>query len=115
MNERSIGAKVAGFRQAQGLTTTKLAQKVGISQAQISRLENGKQGFRSATLEKIANALSVRISDLVRDDGDGNGALSPKLAAALRNKGFLVFMEQAAAAYLENPKALAALDKTLTR
>ena len=38
------------------MTTTELARRVGISQAQISRLENGLQGFRSTTLFKIAKA-----------------------------------------------------------
>ena len=41
------------------MTTTELAKKVGISQAQISRLENGQQGFRSGTLVKIAKVLRV--------------------------------------------------------
>jgi transcriptional regulator with XRE-family HTH domain len=41
------------------MTTTALAAKVGISQAQISRLENGQQGFRSETLVKLAKALKV--------------------------------------------------------
>lgn len=54
-----IGAKVKALREAGGLTASRLAQKVGISQAQISRLENGQQGFRSQTLAKIAKALKV--------------------------------------------------------
>ncbi len=41
------------------MTTTALAANVGISQAQISRLENGQQGFRSGTLVKLAKALKV--------------------------------------------------------
>ena len=45
------------MRQQLGMTTTQLARRVGISQAQISRLENGLQGFRSTTLFKIAKAL----------------------------------------------------------
>ncbi len=46
-----------GLREELGMTVTELARRVGISQAQISRLENGLQGFRSATLFKIALAL----------------------------------------------------------
>ena len=57
MTNRDIGARVSALRQERGLTTTKLARRVGISQAQISRLENGLQGFRSGTLLKIAKAL----------------------------------------------------------
>ncbi len=54
-----IGARVKALREVGGLTASRLALKVGISQAQISRLENGRQGFRSGTLVKIAKALKV--------------------------------------------------------
>ncbi len=54
-----IGSTVKAIRAESGLTTTRLAKKVGISQAQISRLENGQQGFRSGTLVRIAKALKV--------------------------------------------------------
>jgi transcriptional regulator with XRE-family HTH domain len=59
MKSKDIGQTVKALRRDLGLTTTDLAKKVGISQAQISRLENGQQGFRSATLVKIAKALKV--------------------------------------------------------
>ena len=59
MKPKEIGATVKALRRELGLTTTDLARKVGISQAQVSRLENGQQGFRSATLIKIAKALKV--------------------------------------------------------
>ena len=57
MTNRDIGARVSALRQERSMTTTELAQRVGISQAQISRLENGLQGFRSDTLFKIAKSL----------------------------------------------------------
>jgi transcriptional regulator with XRE-family HTH domain len=52
------------------MTTTDLAAKVGISQAQISRLENGQQGFRSETLVKIAKALKVPAFRLFMTDAE---------------------------------------------
>ena len=58
---RMIGRRIMRFRELSNLTTTELAKRVGISQAQISRLENAKQGFRSATLQKIADDLSVSV------------------------------------------------------
>ena len=57
MTNRDIGARVSALRQERKMTTTDLARRVGISQAQISRLENGLQGFRSGTLLKMAKAL----------------------------------------------------------
>jgi len=56
---KDIGATVRSRRTELNLTTTDLAKKVKISQGQISRLENGQQGFRSATLVKIAEVLKV--------------------------------------------------------
>ena len=58
---KAIGHLVKELRGKAGITTTELAERVGISQAQISRLENGKQGFRSATLAKIADALGYEV------------------------------------------------------
>ncbi len=57
MTTDDIGSRVHVARQDRKMTGTELARRVGISQAQISRLENGLQGFRSATLFKIAAAL----------------------------------------------------------
>jgi len=59
MKPKDIGTTVKALRKELGLTTTDLAKKVGVSQAQVSRLENGQQGFRSGTLVKIAKALKV--------------------------------------------------------
>jgi len=61
----AIGRKVCELREAQSMTTTELAKKAGISQAQVSRLENGLQGFRSDTLLDISLALGVRPAELV--------------------------------------------------
>ena len=62
---RKIGAKVRELANARGGTTISLAKAIGVSQAQISRLENGLQGFRSATLFKIAVALGVKPQNLL--------------------------------------------------
>ena len=59
MRPKDIGATVRARRTELSLTTTDLAKKVKISQAQISRLENGQQGFRSGTLVKIAEVLKI--------------------------------------------------------
>jgi transcriptional regulator with XRE-family HTH domain len=107
-----IGKRIQNLRCALGLNSTKLAAKVGISQAQVSRLENGLQGFRRATLKKFAKALGVRIVDLVQED---RKALSPILARALQNRAFAAYLDRAAAAYLKKPKVLAAMDRALAR
>jgi len=57
MTNRDIGSRVKATRQERRMTTTELGRRVDISKAQISRLENGLQGFRSGTLLNIAKAL----------------------------------------------------------
>jgi transcriptional regulator with XRE-family HTH domain len=59
MDNRTIGLRVAQLRREREMSCTELARRAGLSQPQISRLENGKQGFRSATLDRIAAALEV--------------------------------------------------------
>ena len=72
MTNRDIGVRVSALRQELGMTTTELARRVGISQAQISRLENGLQGFRSSTLFKIAKALGKQPFYFLMNDKQWN-------------------------------------------
>ena len=57
MTDRDIGAGVSALREERRVTATDLARRAGICQPQISRLDNGPQGFRSGTLLKIAKVL----------------------------------------------------------
>jgi len=77
-----IGNRMRAIREEKGLISTDLAQMVGMSQAQISRLENGKQGFRSATLHKIADALKVKAVFLI------NGEQKASPASMVRDVSF---------------------------
>jgi transcriptional regulator with XRE-family HTH domain len=70
MDNIALGKKVAVRRKQLKLSTTELAKRTGLSQPQISRLENGRQGFRSATLSKISDALGVTPAYFFADDKD---------------------------------------------
>ena len=91
-----IGKRVRGLREHRGFTTSDLAFKVGMSQAQISRLENGRQGFRTETLKKIAGALEVEIGYLVSPISDSSSAL----VQAMRSPEFRQAVESAAAQFM---------------
>ena len=60
-DQRAIGKAVREARLELGITMTAFAKKVGVSQAQISRLEDGQQGFRTRTMQKIAEALDLPV------------------------------------------------------
>ena len=52
-------------RERAFLTQAELAEKTGIAETTISRLESGKQAARISTARKLAEALSVAPGDLV--------------------------------------------------
>ena len=106
MINRTIGLRITRLRLARGLTTSQLAERAGLSQAQISRLENGKQGFRTKTLARIAAALSVTPSYLIRQDGENHMELPSSLAKAFERADFLAFAERLACAFLDRPDIL---------
>jgi len=60
MKKVRLGRGIAEFRQRVNLSQRQLAEKVGVTEPYLSRLEEGcVDEFESATLEKIALALGV--------------------------------------------------------
>ncbi|HMO35275.1 MAG TPA: helix-turn-helix transcriptional regulator [Gemmatales bacterium] len=60
----SISNRIKEEREHAGLTQLELAERSGLPQSHISRLENGLHSPTNLTLEKIANALSISIDKL---------------------------------------------------
>jgi len=54
-----VGARFRAIRKARGHTTVTVAKAMKLSQAQISRLENGLQGLRSAVIVRSCHVLKV--------------------------------------------------------
>lgn len=75
-NTKYISAKQAGFqlagleiaeaRKAAGLTQKQLGAKLGLPQSQISRIERSPDHTTVRTMKKIAKALGVNVSALIR-------------------------------------------------
>jgi transcriptional regulator with XRE-family HTH domain len=53
------------FRDKQGLSLRKLAEKAGVHYVSLVRLEAGKFDPRLSTLYKLATALNVRVAQLI--------------------------------------------------
>jgi transcriptional regulator with XRE-family HTH domain len=64
--EQQLGQNVAIYRRRAGLTQVKLAKKVGVAPETINRLERGKSIPSIATIEKVAGAIGVELSELFR-------------------------------------------------
>jgi len=59
-----ISAKIKELRTRADMTQEELAKKSGLPQSHISRLENGQHSPSHATVEKLAAALNVPVSEL---------------------------------------------------
>lgn len=62
---RELGTSIQAHRIAQNLTQDRLAKMVGTSQAVIARVEAGKQNSGIATYVAIADALGVKLRDII--------------------------------------------------
>jgi len=124
---REISRKVYDLRTHLGLTSTDLAVKMGLSQGQVSRLENGKQGFRSQTLTRIAEVLGVKPSyfflenkkvtteDMVSESKDVYGPGVPaELKEALKSPKFKQYVVKCANIFMEDEISFSKLS-TLVR
>lgn len=60
------GSRLAEARKARGWTQKRLGEKLGLPQSQISRIERNPDHTTVRTLKRIARALGVRVSALLR-------------------------------------------------
>ena len=78
-----IGQKIRQARLAKGLTQEELGNMVGLQKSAIAKYENGRVvNIKRSTLQKLAQALGLRGSDLVIE-------ADPKEAAELSAKVLL--------------------------
>lgn len=62
-----IAMQVIALREQAGLTQTQLAERCGVDQADISRIERGSVSPTSRTLQRIAHALGADVKLTARD------------------------------------------------
>lgn len=63
-----IGEKIRQIRKANRMTLNELALRIDSDVGNLSRLERGVQGYSDGLLHKIADALSVPVSELFSSD-----------------------------------------------
>lgn len=59
------GDMIKKHRTEQGLTQKKLGELCGIADSNIRKYESGRQNPKIETLQKIADALDIKISELI--------------------------------------------------
>lgn len=67
-----LGKAIRERRKSQGLTQDELAEKIGIGNQALSRIEHGMIAPKLERLPKIARVLGCEVSDLFRS-GDAGG------------------------------------------
>ena len=65
--DKEIGKRIRKYRKDTGLTQAGLAQKAGTESNTIARLERGEHRASTSTLQKLARALGVKVSDILGD------------------------------------------------
>lgn len=65
--DRYLGHAIRELRLKHGLTIAEVADRVGISQGMLSKIENAQAAMSLETLEKVAGALGVSLPALFRD------------------------------------------------
>jgi len=65
MSPKRFAMRLKRLREAKGLTQDKLAKRIGVSRAYLSRLEMGRHDPPLSTLRRLAKALKSTVADLV--------------------------------------------------
>jgi transcriptional regulator with XRE-family HTH domain len=64
--ESAIGRNVRSMRQRRGLSVSDMAERIGISKAMLSKIENSQTSCSLATLALLARGLDVPVTSLLR-------------------------------------------------
>ena len=62
--ETNVGGQLRSLRRARRLTLREIGGRAGLSESFLSQLERGQTGATIASLQRIAGALGVEVSDL---------------------------------------------------
>lgn len=66
--KKNFGQRVKTIRQKRNLSQEQLAEKIEIAVNNMGKIERGESFVTAATLEKLAQALNVKIEDFFRFD-----------------------------------------------
>jgi len=88
--ERRFGIVVRQARRKLGLTQHKLASRAGLNRTYISDVERGKRNVSLRIVERLAEALKVRVGTLFTESSDESNLVAMKSAQITPHGGMLV-------------------------
>lgn len=65
---KKFGMKIKQIRKQQKMSQNELAEKSGLHRTYIGSVERGERNITLINAEKIAQALSVKLFELLKDD-----------------------------------------------
>ena len=63
---QKLGENIKKIRTRKGMSQGDICRALGVDRAYISNIESGKQNPTLATIEKIAEALGVKVNELLQ-------------------------------------------------
>jgi len=63
--QKFVGGRIKAIRSRKGVTQDQLAELAGLNRVHLYRIENGRQSMTLRTLKIIADALDVKMRDLI--------------------------------------------------
>jgi len=60
----TFGKRLRELREAKGMSQESLAHEAGLDRTYVSSVERGKRNISLENIERLANALGVRVKDL---------------------------------------------------
>ena len=70
----TIGENIKKLREAKGMTQVQLAEKVGVSQPYIVKIEQSARSPTIMMIEAIAKALGCTLTELLEKNSDNSTA-----------------------------------------
>jgi len=69
-----IGQRLREIRKARGLSQQDVAERMGIPQSNLSRIENGKQRLNLSVLAAVLSIYRMEMDDFFATEGEPRGA-----------------------------------------
>ncbi|HEX4477594.1 MAG TPA: helix-turn-helix transcriptional regulator [Polyangiaceae bacterium] len=83
MDAKNIASNVRRLRVEAGLTQGQLAERADMADATISRIERGRLEPSSTLVAKLAQALKVKVDDLLGSPKDAHGKPKARLRPSI--------------------------------
>ncbi len=71
-NARKVALRVLHLLREQGLTQTELAERMGVSRQQVTKIVKGKENFTFETIDKLEKALNVTLMTIGTPRSNGH-------------------------------------------